>query len=117
MVHQQDRQGWAMFLRRCLRKKNGKPHSYWALVESYRTARGSRQRLGVTEDGMPLGYEVFDGNTHDSKTLERIVAALEAKYGRAHRIWVVDRGMGSEGNLKFLRGQGASDIVGTPKGP
>ena len=34
-----------MFLRRCLRKKNGKPHSYWALVESYRTARGSRQRL------------------------------------------------------------------------
>ena len=34
-----------MFLRRCIRKKNGKPHSYWALVESYRTARGSRQRL------------------------------------------------------------------------
>jgi len=34
-----------MYLRRCLRKKNGKPHTYWALVESYRTARGSRQRL------------------------------------------------------------------------
>ena len=34
-----------MFLRRCKRKKNGKQHSYWALVESYRTARGSRQRV------------------------------------------------------------------------
>jgi hypothetical protein len=34
-----------MFLRRCVRRKNGKPHTYWALVESYRTARGSRQRL------------------------------------------------------------------------
>jgi len=69
----------------------------------------------VTEDGMPLGYEVFDGNTHDSKTLETIVAAMEAKYGRAHRIWVVDRGMVSEVNLKFLRDRGASYIVGTPK--
>ena len=71
--------------------------------------------LVVTEDGMPLGYEVFDGNTHDSKTLETIVKAMEAKYGRAHRIWVVDRGMVSEANLKFLRGRGASYIVGTPK--
>jgi len=69
----------------------------------------------AAEDGMPLGHEVFDGNTHDSKTLETIVAAMEAKYGRAHRIWVVDRGMVSEANLKFLRGQGASYIVGTPK--
>jgi len=34
-----------MFLRRCKRKKNGKQHTYWALVESYRTARGSRQRI------------------------------------------------------------------------
>jgi transposase len=71
--------------------------------------------LVVTEDGMPLGYEVFEGNTHDSKTLETIVKAMEAKYGRAHRIWVVDRGMVSEANLKFLRGRGASYIVGTPK--
>jgi hypothetical protein len=71
--------------------------------------------LVVTEDGMPLGHEVFDGNTHDSQTLETIVKAMEAKYGRAHRIWVVDRGMVSAANLKFLRGQGASYIVGTPK--
>jgi transposase len=71
--------------------------------------------LVVTEDGMPLGHEVFDGNTHDSKTLETIVQAMEAKYGQAHRIWVVDRGMVSEANLKFLRDRGGSYLVGTPK--
>ena len=71
--------------------------------------------LVVTEDGMPLGHEVFDGNTHDSKTLETIVQAMEAKYGQAQRIWVVDRGMVSEANLRFLRARGALYIVGTPK--
>jgi hypothetical protein len=71
--------------------------------------------LVVTEDGMPLGHEVFDGNTHDSKTLETIVQAMEAKYGQAQRIWVVDRGMVSEANLRFLRERGGSYIVGTPK--
>jgi len=71
--------------------------------------------LVVTTDGIPLGYEVYDGNTNDSKTVEAIVAAMEAKYGRAHRIWVMDRGMVSEDNLKFLRRRGGSYIVGTPK--
>jgi hypothetical protein len=71
--------------------------------------------LVVTEDGMPLGHEVFDGNTHDSKTLETIVQAMEAKHGQAQRIWVVDRGMVSEANLRFLRERGGSYIVGTPK--
>jgi transposase len=71
--------------------------------------------LVVTEDGMPLGHEVFDGNTHDSKTLETIVQAMEAKYGRAQRIWVVDRGMVSEANLRFLRDRGGWYLVGTPK--
>lgn len=52
--------------------------------------------LVVTRDGIPLGYEVFDGNTHDSKTVETIVGAMEAKYGRANRIWVLDRGMPRE---------------------
>jgi len=71
--------------------------------------------LVVTEDGMPLGHEVFDGNTHDSKTLETIVQAMEAKYGQAQRIWVVDRGMVSEANLRFLRDRGGAYLVGTPK--
>jgi transposase len=72
--------------------------------------------LVVTEEGMPLGYEVFDGNTHDSKTVETIVTAMESKYGKAHRIWVMDRGMVSEDNLRFVRQRGGSYIVGTPKG-
>ncbi len=72
--------------------------------------------LVVTTDGIPLGYEVFDGNRSDSTTVEAIVAAMEGKYGRANRVWVMDRGMVSEANLKFLRGEGASYIVGTPKG-
>lgn len=71
--------------------------------------------LVVTTDGIPLGYEVFDGNRNDSTTVEEIVEAMEAKYGRAKRIWVMDRGMVSEDNLKFLRERGGSYIVGTPK--
>ena len=71
--------------------------------------------LVVTTDGIPLGYEVFDGNTNDSTTVERIVEAMENKYGQAERIWVMDRGMVSEANLKFLGERGGSYIVGTPK--
>lgn len=71
--------------------------------------------LVVTTDGIPLGYEVFDGNTNDSTTVETIVQAMEAKYGQANRVWVMDRGMVSEDNLKFLRRRGGSYIVGTPK--
>ena len=71
--------------------------------------------LVVTEEGIPLGYEVFAGNTHDSKTIPEIVAAMEAKYGQASRVWVLDRGMVSEQNLEFLRDRGGHYIVGTPK--
>jgi transposase len=71
--------------------------------------------LVVTEEGIPLGYEVFAGNTHDSKTIPDIVVAMEAKYGQAQRIWVLDRGMVSERNLEFLRDRGGQYIVGTPK--
>jgi transposase len=71
--------------------------------------------LVVTTDGIPLGYEVFDGNTNDSTTVETIVHAMETKYGQADRVWVMDRGMVSEDNLKFLRKRNGSYIVGTPK--
>jgi len=71
--------------------------------------------LVVTTDGIPLGYEVFDGNTNDSTTVETIVRAMEAKYGRIDRVWVMDRGMVSADNLKFIRDRGGSYIVGTPK--
>lgn len=71
--------------------------------------------LVVSRDGMPLGYEVFAGNRHDSTTFEEIVTAMEARYGRADRIWVVDRGMVSEDHLEFLREGGRRYLVGTPK--
>jgi transposase len=71
--------------------------------------------LVVTEEGIPLGYEVFAGNRHDSTTVEEIVVAMEKKYGRAQRVWVMDRGMVSEQNLKYLRERGGQYIVGTPK--
>jgi transposase len=71
--------------------------------------------LVVTEEGLPLGYEVFEGNRHDSKTLATIVDAMEKKYGRSQRIWVLDRGMVSEANLDMLRTRGGRYIVGTPK--
>jgi transposase len=71
--------------------------------------------LVVTDDGFPIGYEVFAGNRHDSTTVQEIVATMERKYGRAQRVWVMDRGMVSEANLRFLRDRGGQYIVGTPK--
>jgi transposase len=71
--------------------------------------------LVVTEDGFPLGYEIFAGNTHDSTTVQGIVEAMEKKYGSLSRVWVMDRGMVSEENLRLLRERGGKYIVGTPK--
>jgi transposase len=71
--------------------------------------------LVVTPEGIPLGHEVFDGNTNDSTTVQSVVEAMERKYGRADRVWVMDRGMVSEENLEFLRQRGSRYIVGTPK--
>jgi transposase len=71
--------------------------------------------LVVTEDGLPLAYEVFDGNRVDVTTIEEIVEAMEKKYGEANRVWVLDRGMVSEDNLEFIRERGGSYLVGTPR--
>jgi transposase len=71
--------------------------------------------LVVSRQGLPLGYELFAGNRHDSTTVEEIVTAMESKYGRAGRIWVMDRGMASDDNLAFLREGGRRYILGTPK--
>jgi hypothetical protein len=71
--------------------------------------------LVVTTDGIPLGYEVFAGNRGDSTTVKEVIESMERKYGRANRVWVMDRGMVSEENLTFLRRRGGSYIVGTPK--
>ena len=72
--------------------------------------------LVVTPEGLPLAYEVFAGNRSDVTTVEDIVELMEQKYGRAERIWAMDRGLVSEENLDYLRERGALYIVGTPKG-
>ena len=71
--------------------------------------------LVVTPEGLPIGYEVFAGNTADITTVEAMVELMEKKYGQAKRIWVLDRGMISEDNLDFLRERQARYLVGTPK--
>lgn len=71
--------------------------------------------LVVDRSGFPVGYEVFPGNRHDSTTVKSIIKLTEKIYGQADRIWVMDRGMVSEGNLDFLREPGRLFIIGSPK--
>ena len=71
--------------------------------------------LVVTFDGFPLGYEVFAGNTHDSQTVQTIVAAMEARHGALGRVWIADRGMASAKTLAWLRQTGRRYIIGAPK--
>jgi hypothetical protein len=71
--------------------------------------------LVVTFDGFPLGYEVFAGNTHDSRTLQTIVATMEGRHGVVGRVWITDRGMASADNLAWLRQTGRRYIIGAPK--
>ena len=74
--------------------------------------------LIVTPEGFPLGYEVLPGNTSDKTTLPDMLRKIEAQYGKAQRIWVMDRGIPTEEHLAAMR---AADppvfyLVGTPKG-
>src|SRR5271157_4782387 len=74
--------------------------------------------LVVTPEGLPIAYEVLPGNTADSKTLRSFLDKIEQQYGRARRVWVMDRGVPTEDVLAQMR---ASDppvqyLVGTPKG-
>lgn len=71
--------------------------------------------LVVTPEGLPLAYEVFDGNRTDVTTVDEIVETMRAKYGHERRTWVMDRGMVSEDNLAMLRACEATYLVGTPK--
>lgn len=74
--------------------------------------------LIVTPEGFPLTYEVLSGNTLDHATLGTFLKKIEAQYGKAERIWVMDRGIPTEATLALMR---TSDppvqyLVGTPKG-
>ena len=72
--------------------------------------------LVVTKDGFPLGYEVFAGNRSDVTTVEEIVETMECRYGKANRIWVMDRGMASSSNFDFLNQDGRRYILGANRG-
>lgn len=71
--------------------------------------------LVVTREGMPLGYEVFDGNRVDVTTVEHIVDTMEGRYGKAHRVWVMDRGMTSTDNVAWLQHTGRRYLIGANK--
>jgi len=74
--------------------------------------------LVVTPDGLPLAYEVLPGNTADCKTLRDFRARIESQYGKARRVWVMDRGVPTEEVLAEMRASDppVSYLVGTPKG-
>src|SRR3954463_15673367 len=74
--------------------------------------------LVVTPEGLPLAYEVLPGNTADNKTLRAFLSKIESQYGKARRVWVMDRGIPTEEVLAEMR---RSDppvqyLVGPPKG-
>jgi transposase len=69
----------------------------------------------VTPEGFPLTYEVFEGNRADVTTLEVLLEQVEARHGRARRVWIFDRGLVSEANLQKLRERGGQYVVGTPR--
>lgn len=71
--------------------------------------------LIVNSEGFPFSYETFDGNRADVTTMETILRMVERKYGKARRIWVMDRGIVSEANLEAIRKRGGKYLVGTPR--
>src|SRR5947209_246729 len=71
--------------------------------------------LIVNTEGFPFSYETFDGNRADVSTMETILRMVERKYGKARRIWVMDRGIVSEENLAAIRKRGGQYLVGTPR--
>lgn len=75
--------------------------------------------LIVTPEGFPLAYEVLPGNTTDKSTLRDFMQKIEAQYGKARRVWVMDRGIPTEEVLEEMRGAEEPPVqylVGTPKG-
>src|SRR5947207_969626 len=74
--------------------------------------------LVVTPEGLPLAYEVLPGNTSDNTTLRDFLARIERQYGKARRIWLMDRGIPTEVVLAEMRGADppVQYLVGTPKG-
>lgn len=69
----------------------------------------------VTREGVPLSYEVFDGNRVDVTTVEEIVGVMEKRFGLADRVWVMDRGMMSQKNIAWLKTTGRRYVIGASR--
>jgi len=72
--------------------------------------------LVVTPEGFPIAYEVMPGNTSDKTTLSEFLRKIEKQYGKMNRLWIMDRGIPTEKSLEQMRKEGASYLVGTPRG-
>ena len=72
--------------------------------------------LVVTREGFPLAHFTLAGNTQDLQTVETVVTAIEARFRRSHRVWVMDRGMISEETLAFLTRGGRRYLLATRRG-
>jgi hypothetical protein len=73
--------------------------------------------LVITTEGFPLSYEVLDGNTRDTSTLPQTIETIERRYGKAERIWIMDRGVPTEAYLEELKRlkPEVKYLVGTPR--
>jgi transposase len=71
--------------------------------------------LVVTREGFPLAHQTFAGNTRDLKTVKRIVTAIETRFGKSQRVWVMDRGMIAEDSLTFLNEPGRHYLLSTQR--
>jgi transposase len=71
--------------------------------------------LVVSREGMPLGHEIFAGNTTDVTTVRQIVEKMEDRFGKVNRVWVMDRGMVSAENIAWLNATGRRYVIGTPR--
>jgi hypothetical protein len=71
--------------------------------------------LIVTTDGLPLAYEVFPGNRLDKTTLKPFLDKITKMYGKARRVWVMDRGVPTQQTLEEMREDGVAYLVGTPR--
>jgi len=71
--------------------------------------------LVVSREGMPLGYEIFPGNTTDVSTVQQIVESMEDRFGKVNRVWVMDRGMVSAENISWLNATARRYVIGTPR--
>jgi len=72
--------------------------------------------LVITADGLPLAYEVMPGNTSDKTTLPKFLKLIESRYGKARRVWLMDRGIPKEEDITRMNKEGVQYLVGTPRG-